>query len=185
MSAEKERLLAIIVKESLSFGEVELAHGGVSNWYVDFRRTAMDPEGSRLVGMVLFQATRDWQIDSVGGIATGAIPVVSSYLSEAYRQGKPVRGFFVREEVKEHGTRRVIEGRFLPGDRVLIIDDVVTTGKSTFKVIEAIRSEGAEIVGIYVIVDRLQGAREAFEKEGYRFYSIFTRDDILGSSPAC
>src|SRR5689334_21821143 len=166
-------LFALLAERSARRGRFTLASGRESEFYVDCRLTTMSPEGLALVGPRGLAAIDDagWDVDSVGGLTLGADPVsyAIAYASAlaAERTGRrPVRAFTVRKEAKQHGTGKLIEGPFRAGDRVAVIEDVITTGGSALRAIEAVRAAGGEVVGALALVDREEGGREAIEATG-------------------
>ncbi len=118
------------------------------------------------------------EVDSVGGLTLGADPIVGALINQSHVQGAPLRGFIVRKEAKEHGRGRQVEGCLEQGDRVVIIEDVITTGGSALKAIEAARKMGAKVVEVVAVVDREEGGREALEEKGYKVFSLFTTSDL-------
>ena len=179
----RERLLHLIRTRAYREGEVTLASGRKSDFYIDGKMIEVSPEGAFLIGEALYERLRDMNAVAVGGLAVGAVPLVTSIVISAHHQGGRIEGFFVRGEAKSHGTMKVIEG-YVPkrGERVVVVDDVITSGKSVMKAIEAVRECGAEIAGVLAIVDRDAGGRQFFESQGLRYESIFTKQDVLGAA---
>lgn len=177
----KERLRDIIAKRSFSTGrEFALASGVSSNYYFDMKPTMLDPDGVNLLAELILEATEDVEFDAVGGLAYGAIPIVTAVVQKSAQAGRPVNGFYVRKEQKTRGAEKLIDGIFEPGCRALVVEDVTTKGGSSFKAVEAIRAQGGQVDTVVVIVDRLEGA-EAFLAENHlRLISILTRDDFDG-----
>ena len=180
MYREREKLKAILRENSILRGSYKLSSGKESNYYIDARLTTLHPEGIYLVGKIFLDVIRkDSEIQAVGGLTMGADPIVGSIISQSYQQGCPIRGFLVRKEEKQHGTEKLIEGSIKSGDKVAIVEDVSTTGGSILKAIEAVRSSGASVKKVLVIVDRDEGARKVFEDMGYEFYSAFRIGELL------
>src|SRR3954464_8512900 len=153
MSA-KDRLVDELRTHALVIGQVTLTSGRTAEYYVDAKRAVMLPAGFRALGELVAEKARAWNATAVGGLTMGADPVACAALAA----GADVKAFFVRKEGKQHGLQRRIEGPLLePGDRCLIVEDVVTTGGSTLQAIEAVREAGHEIVGVTAILDRLGG----------------------------
>jgi orotate phosphoribosyltransferase len=151
----------------------------------------MHPEGQLLIGRVGLAALRakGWPLDSVGGLTLGADPIAyaiahASALAAERGDGAMVRAFTVRKEAKQHGTGKLIEGPFESGDRVVVVEDVITTGGSALKAIDAIRAAGGNIVGVLALVDRQEGGREAIEATGLEVMSLVTAADLLPLIPA-
>ena len=176
-------LLALIRARSLRFGKFTLASGRESDMYVNLKPTMMDPRGARLCAEAFLARVPDG-IDYVGGLEMGAVPVIAALAALSDLEGRPVRTFFVRKSAKDHGTREMVEGlatgESLEGKRVLVVDDVATTGGSILKAVEAARSVGAKVADALVIIDRQEGGTEALAAEGIRLASVFTGDDFRG-----
>jgi orotate phosphoribosyltransferase len=179
----RERLLKILKDLSYEEGDFVLTSGKRSTFYIDCKETTLNPEGMYLVGNMMYAMTREIPgIDAVGGVSIGGDPLVCSVLLVAYSAKDDLRGFFIRKEPKGHGTNRWIEGgkNLRPGMNVLILEDVVTTGGSSLKAIEATEREGYKVAGTIAILDRLEGGRETIESKGCLFRSIFTLKDLRG-----
>ena len=174
----------MLLEKSVKTGDFTLASGKKSDLYVDCRVTAMDCHGARLVGEVGWGVAKDVvaaeKLDCLGGMTMGADPVSLAVGMESARQGASLQVFTIRKEPKDHGRGKQIEGNFSEGDRVLIVDDVITTGGSTLKAIEAVRKAGGTVVAALVLVDREEGGRAAIEAEGVPVHAMFTRTDLLG-----
>lgn len=178
--ADKSRLKEILREKSILRGEFTLASGKKSSYYIDARLTTLDAEGVHLTGKIfLEEIMKDGGITAVGGPTMGADPIVGSILSLSHTAGAPLPGFLVRKQEKGHGTGKLIEGNLKEGDRVAMVEDVITTGGSVIKAIEAVKAEGAMISRLLVIVDREEGARNLFNDMGVPFYSIFRISDLL------
>jgi orotate phosphoribosyltransferase len=170
MSGVESRLLELLKERSFKRaapGELfTLASGAKSEYFIDGKMTAVSSEGAALIGEVLYDWTKDLDIDAIGGLQVGAVPLVTAAVISYQRHGRPIEGFWVREEAKDHGTRKQIEGGLKPGMRVVILDDVFTKGGSALKAAQAARNFGCEVVLVLALVDRLQGARELFRQNG-------------------
>jgi len=178
---DRQRLKELLVARSVRLGEFTLSSGAKSSYYVDARTTTMSAQGQRLVGLVCCQAIRDSGLDPthVGGLTLGADPVSYAIAHRSAIDGAPIDAFTVRKRAKDHGTGQRIEGG-LPGEaRCLIIEDTITTGKSTLEAVEAVRSHGAEIVGVLALVNRSSGAQAFYESQGLPLISIYTGDELL------
>lgn len=175
----RRRLLEFLREISFTRGRVRLSSGKMSDYYLDVRKTSLDPEGINLIGEVLWEELSPLPIDAVGGPESGAIPLVTIVAALSQGRGKPLRAFFVRKEAKSHGMMRRIEGRLNPGDKVAIIEDVVTTGATTLSAIKAVEEEGCQVVKIITLVDRREGGGEFLKEHGYHLDHIFSRDDFL------
>jgi len=181
-----ERLKKRLREKSLVRGEVTLSSGKKSDYYMDCRLTTLDPEGSVLVAHSILEylAAKGIRAEAIGGMSIGADPVVASVSALSYLQDRPVRGFLVRKERKEHGMQRRIEGiGSVPVRDVAIVDDVCTTGKSTFEAIEAAEAEGMKVVAVISVVDREEGGSEELRKK-YSYHALTTARELLaGDSP--
>ncbi len=167
----RERLIAIIKARSFQSGkEVKLASGRTSTYYFNMKPTMLDAEGAHLIATLILEAIEGLDADLIGGLEMGAVPIASAVAAVSHGAGRPINAFFVRKQAKEHGTKSLIEGLpagdSLKGKRVVIVEDVTTTGGSAIKAAEAVRAEGAEVVGVVTVVDRQEGAGEAFAAAG-------------------
>lgn len=180
MDDRKKQLRDIIAAKSLSRGgDFKLASGVTSPYYFNMKPSVMDPDGARLTGELILEAVAGLDLDCVGGMALGAVPIVTSVAQASAGTAHPLPGFMVRKEVKERGTEKQVEGNMVPGGNVLIVEDVTTTGGSAMQAVEAVKREGGGKVSVVVtVVDRLEGAEENFGKEGIRLISILTREDF-------
>jgi orotate phosphoribosyltransferase len=179
MSSAREQLVRLLAEKSFRLGEFKLSSGGTSDYYIDCRSTTLDARGSRLTGEVFFQEiqARAWRVKAIGGLTMGADPIV---VAVAVVSGQ-LDGFLVRKAEKTHGTGQRIEGFREKGARVVIVDDVCTTGGSTVQAIEAAREFGFEIAGVMCLVEREEAkGRAQVEKAsgGAPFISIFTANDV-------
>jgi orotate phosphoribosyltransferase len=178
LAAKKERLLALIRRRSLLLHrDFTLSSGRSSSFFFDMKRTLLDPEGAVLVADLLFDMIRDEDVAAVGGIETGAIPIVALLAARSWPE-KPITGFFVRKETKGHGTDQRIDGLLEPGCRVILFEDVTTTGGSVMQAAEQVRRLDCRIVKIIAIVDRLEGAQENFKQACIPFEALFTWRDF-------
>ena len=145
----------------------------------------MSPDGLALIGPLALQALRDsgWDVDAIGGLTLGADPVSYAIAYASASSTQPLRAFTVRKEAKAHGTGRLVEGPFREGDRVVVIEDVITTGGSALRAVEALRSAGASISGVLALVDREEGGREALEAAGLRVVSLTRASEIVACLP--
>jgi orotate phosphoribosyltransferase len=179
MQSSRQDLLRLLAAKSFRLGEFKLSSGGTSDYYIDCRTTTLDARGSRLTGEVFFDEVckREWKAQAIGGLTMGADPIV---VAVAVVSGT-LHGFLVRKAEKQHGTGQRIEGFREKGARVVIVDDVCTTGASTVQAIEAAREFGFEIVGVMCLVEREEAkGRANVEKAAAPalFVSIFTARDV-------
>ncbi|MFC1928412.1 orotate phosphoribosyltransferase [Chloroflexota bacterium] len=159
-------------KGALLHGEFTLASGKKSSYYFDAKKLTLSPEGAYWVAKTMFDELVKIGVDAVGGVPVGAYPIVAAIALLSYQEGKPIPSFIVREEAKEHGTKRKIEGHLKEGFRVAIVEDVVTTGGSVSKVIEAVEAVNCKVVQVIALVDRHEGGSDRLKKEGYDFTAI-------------
>ena len=179
MTESATQLLDLLIRRSFRRGEFRLASGDTSNYYIDGKMTEVFSEGAYLIGEVIYEQTHELNIDAIGGMETGAIPLTTAAVLSYHLHGKPMEGFWVRDKVKEHGTQKVIEGNLKQGARVVIVEDVVTKGTSSVKAIEAVRKAGCEVVLVLALVDRQRGAEALFREHGIDCYQpIFSLRDF-------
>lgn len=178
-ASTSSRLCQLIAERSLlTGGEFTLASGRQSSVFFDMKRTMLDPEGANLIADEVLGRIKGFEVEAVGGLVMGAVPIVAVVCAKSFPD-RPLQGFFVRKEAKDHGTARRIDGNLAPGARVVILEDVTTTGGSALMAVEAVRAAGAEVVAVLTIVDRMEGASEAFAAAGLRFEAILCRDDFV------
>src|SRR5436305_8932591 len=177
----KDRLVDELRTHALVIGEVTLTSGRTASYYVDAKRAVLRPAGFRALGELVAEKARAWDATAVGGLTMGADPVACAALAA----GADVKAFFVRKETKAHGLQRRIEGPELdPGDRCLVVEDVVTTGRSTLQAIEAVQDAGLEIVGVTAVLDRLAGGADAIrEAAGAPYEPLTTIHDVYPDRP--
>ena len=181
----RRRLIEIIKTRSFQSGrEVKLASGRTSTYYFNMKPTMLDAEGSHLIATLILEAISGLNADLIGGLEMGAVPIASAVAAVSHAGTRPINAFFVRKQAKEHGTRNLIEGLpsgdSLEGKRVVIVEDVTTTGASAIKAGEAVRAEGADVVGVVTVIDRQEGAAEAFAAAGLKLTAILTLADFKG-----
>jgi orotate phosphoribosyltransferase len=179
MPDKKQRLRDIIAKKSLLSGSFTLASGKPSGYFFDMKKTMFDPEGASLVGELIYELVADdTDCAAIGGLELGAVPIAVAVAMKSSEGKRPIDAFFVRKEAKDHGTAKLIDGNFAPGSKVIVLEDVTTTGGSAMKAVKAVRDQGGTVAKIVTIVDRLEGARENLKKEGLELVSLFTNDDF-------
>jgi len=182
----KEQLRALLQEKSVCHGNFTLVSGAKSDFYVDARVTTLDPRGACHIGEVGWQLVKETasklgrRVNAIGGLTLGADPVALSIGMAAQLEdpSTPLQVFTVRKSAKEHGRLKRIEGNFSPGDSVVVVDDVITTGGSTIQAIDAIKEAGGHIAFVIVLVDREEGGRQSIERLGYLVVPIFTRSDL-------
>jgi orotate phosphoribosyltransferase len=183
--SDHDRLLTLLAERSARRGHFTLASGRQSTLYIDARLTTMSPDGLALIGPLALGALHasGWQVNSVGGLTLGADPVSYAIAYASAVAGTPLRAFTVRKEAKTHGTGQLIEGPFHKGDRVAVVEDVITTGGSALRAVEAIRTAGGIVAGVLALVDREEGGREALEGAGLPVLTLACASDIVVRLP--
>ncbi len=176
MSDAKVRLKEEILKKAVVHGKVILSSGKEADYYIDLRRITLDSEAAPLVGEVMLELTKDLDFDAVGGLTLGADPVATAMMHVAAQKGRRLDSFVVRKSEKAHGLQRRIEGPDVKGKRVLAVEDTSTTGGSVLTAVEALKNEGAIVVGVAVIVER--GAEEAIKSAGLEYRTAFSLKDL-------
>jgi len=176
-----DRLLSILAERSARRGQFTLASGRQSTLYIDARLTTMSPDGLALIGPLALAALHDvdWRVHAIGGLTLGADPISYAIAYASADTASPLRAFTVRKEAKAHGTGRLIEGPFREGDRVAVIEDVITTGGSALRAAEAVRAAGGTVAGILALVDREEGGRDALVSAGLPVVALTRASDIL------
>jgi len=178
----KKRLIELILEKAFKYSEepvFKLVSGRVSNYYFNCKAVALHPEGMHLIGNLIFEMIKDLGIKGIGGLTLGADPIAYAIAYTSFLKGNPIEAFIVRKTPKSHGTMQLIEGNVKKGDRVVIVDDVITTGKSTIEAITKAKEEGLEVVKVIAFIDRQEGGREAIEALGYKVDSVITRDEVM------
>ena len=180
-----DRLLSILAERSARRGQFTLASGRQSTLYIDARLTTMSPDGLALIGPLALAALRDvdWRVQAVGGLTLGADPISYAIAYASADTASPLRAFTVRKEAKAHGTGRLIEGPFHAGDRVAVIEDVITTGGSALRAVEAVRAAGGTVTGVLALVDREEGGRDALVSAGLPVVALARASDIVARIP--
>lgn len=177
-------LIALLKRDALRTGTFTLASGRTSHYYVDGRKVTLSAEGAALVGAAVLDALSGRpEVTALGGLTLGADPIVGAALAVAGTRGNAgLRGFLVRKEAKGHGTGRLVEGPVEAGETVAVVDDVATTGGSSLQAVAAVEAIGCKVACVIVVLDRLEGAAEAFAARGVDFRSLVTIRD-LGVEP--
>jgi orotate phosphoribosyltransferase len=186
-STMKKRLAEIILARTFRFTSkpsFTLASGRKSSFYFNCKPTTLSSEGLYLTGNLLFGIMKKkpaWRVKGVGGLTLGADPIANAIAYTAHIKGERLESFVVRKEPKKHGTMLWIEGAVEKGDRVLVVEDVITTGGSSKKAVERARKCGLKVVGLLALIDRQEGGREVIESMGIPFQALFTKEDIFGA----
>jgi len=178
----KNRLKKLLIEKSVKYSntaDFKLASGRMSDFYIDCRKVTHNAEGKYLIGNIIFNMIKDLPIDAIGGLTLGADPIAAAVAYTAFLNKKPVNSFVVRKEQKEHGLKKLVEGDVQAGSRVVIVDDVITTGGSTIKAITAARAEGLEVEQVIVLVDREEGGREEITKYISDVRPLFIKTELL------
>lgn len=181
----RARLAEIIRTRSFGRGEVTLASGRKSDFYFNLKPTMLDPEGAALLAELTYEALQTEQVDYVGGLEMGAVPLAGAIAQLSWLNGRPIAAFFVRKKPKDYGAKLAVEGlsknESLKGKRVVILEDVTTTGGSAIKAAEAVRESGAEIAMVLTMVDREEGAADSFAAAGLPFRSLYKASEFLSA----
>lgn len=177
----RAQLVQLLAERSAKRGRFTLSSGRESTLYIDARLTTMSPEGLVVIGQLGLNTLDEvaWDVQSIGGLTLGADPVAYAIAHTSGFHARPIRAFTVRKESKAHGTGQLIEGPFRAGDRVAIVEDVITTGASALRAITAVRAAGGTVVGVLAVVDREEGGRESLEKEGLPVIALTRATEIL------
>jgi orotate phosphoribosyltransferase len=180
LAEKKTRLLALIREKSFltEGGPFKLASGGTSDYYLDMKPSTFSPEGLNLIADIVYAMLReDHNVEAVGGLELGALPITSAVSMRSFSE-RPIEGFVVRKEKKDHGTAKKIDGNFRENSTVVLFEDVTTQGGSVMEAVRAVRARGATVTRIITIVDRLEGAAEKLQKEGIALQAVFTIRDL-------
>ncbi|HEY6827380.1 MAG TPA: orotate phosphoribosyltransferase [Gemmatimonadaceae bacterium] len=181
--SNRDDLISLLAARSARRGTFTLASGRQSTLYIDARMTTMSPEGLALIGPLGLTALRDagWTPDSVGGLTLGADPIAYALAYASAATPRLLRAFTVRKEAKSHGAGKLIEGPFRAGDRVVVIEDTITTGNSARTAATAVRAAGGNVIGVLALVDRQEGGSEALAAEGLSVVALATASEIVAA----
>lgn len=182
MDERKERLIQIVLERSFKYSEdppFTLVSGLKSNYYFNCKPTTLDPEGMNLIGEIIWDMLAGSAVTAAGGLTLGADPIANALSVISFQKGRPIKSFVVRKDVKDHGTRKAVEGNVAPGEQVVIIDDVITTGISTITAIERAREAGLLIERVIVLIDRQEGGKENILVHTPRVEAVLTRTEIM------
>jgi orotate phosphoribosyltransferase len=177
----RNRLFDILKQHAFRHGRIVLASGKESDYYFDMKPAMLDPEGAALLAKLILQELQDVKADCVGGIEMGAVPLVAPVAMRSPDFGRYLSGFFVRKTVKDHGTKKRVDGADIAGKTVVILEDVTTTGGSSLDAVTAVREAGATVALVLSILDRGEGAAELYAKAGVPFKSLFRAEEFLSS----
>ncbi|GFO97133.1 orotate phosphoribosyl transferase pyrE [groundwater metagenome] len=166
---------ALLIKDDSSF---ELSSGDKSNYFFDMKLVSMDPEGSELIAKSILELLKDDNVDYIGGLESGAIPIASVVANKSLQTRKRIPAFFVRKNQKERGTKKMIEGNLTENSKVVLVDDVTTKGESVLLAVRKVRELNCQVNKVITIVDRLAGAKENLAKENIELLALFTKKDF-------
>jgi orotate phosphoribosyltransferase len=178
----KERLIEIVLERSFKYSDnppFTLVSGLKSNYYFNCKPTTLDPEGMNLIGELVFALLADSAVTAAGGLTLGADPIANALSVISFQKGRPIKSFIVRKDVKDHGVINAVEGNVRPGEKVAIIDDVITTGGSTITAIERAREKGLAVERVIVLIDREEGGKENILVHAGRVDAVLTRTEIM------
>lgn len=179
LTDDREKLRLLVKERAFKFGKFALTSGKESSYYFDGKQVTLHPEGACLLGRIIMDKIRRDDVQAVGGPTIGADPIVGSLAVISRLEGLDLKFFIVRKAAKEHGRQKLIEGpELLPSDRVVIVEDVITTGGSVLKAIEAVRETGCTVAKVVVLVDRLEGGSDRLKKMGIPIEPVFTVRDF-------
>ena len=178
----KNRLLLLILERAFKYSEeptFKLVSGRMSNYYFNCKTVTLHPEGLYVIGNIIFDMIKDSGAKGIGGLTLGADPIADAVAYTSFLKNSPVEAFVVRKTAKAHGTMQWIEGNITRGDNVVIVDDVITTGKSTIEAITRAKESGLTVVKVIALVDRQEGGRENIEALGHKVETVVTREEVM------
>jgi orotate phosphoribosyltransferase len=173
-----KRLFDLIKKNALIFGKFTLASGEESTYYFDIKKAVFDPETIDLIATAILDRLKDEDFDFLGGMEVGAIPLIAAVVLKSFKEGRPISGFFVRKKLKDHGTRKRVEGWVEKGSKVILLEDVTTSGTSIMEAIGTVEEMGCTVKKVITIIDREKGAEERLKSLGIEFYALFKKSDF-------
>lgn len=182
-SSGRERLREIIAERSFKEGEFTLSSGKKSDVFFNLKPTMLDPEGLNLLADQVLEVSEECEASCIGGLVMGAVPVLISVVLKSYETPKPLKGFWIRKEQKTHGMQQLLDGDLKPGSRVIVVDDVTTTGESVLKAIDYVENNNCTVSCVVTVIDRCEGARQRLEARGHDLISIFDRSDFTTKKP--
>jgi orotate phosphoribosyltransferase len=175
----RNRLYMLLRERAFRRGRVVLASGKESDYYFDMKPAMLDPDGASLMAELILQEIQGLNVDAVGGLEMGAVPLIAPVAMKSPAFGRYLPGFFVRKAVKDHGTQKRVDGNDITGKSVVILEDVTTTGGSAMDAVKAVEEAGAKVALVVSILDRGEGAAELYEKAGIPFKSLFKAEEFL------
>jgi orotate phosphoribosyltransferase len=183
-TTDRTELLRLLARESYFERDLTLASGRASNFYIDCKRTLYLPRGAHLAGSLMLELVMAEGISQIGGMAAGALPVTDAIVNASFARGYDLTGFFVRKETKAHGLQQQIEGAFNAERSTAVIDDTITTGGSSLQAVTAMRAAGATVRVAFAMVERGEGAADAFARERLKYIYLFTAEEIRAARAA-
>ena len=178
----KDQLVQLIFEKAFKYSTeptFRLVSGRMSNYYFNCKAVTLHPEGMYLIGNIIFDMINTAGIKGIGGLTLGADPIADAVAYTSYLKNRPIEAFVVRKTAKAHGTMQWIEGNVAAGDKVVIVDDVITTGKSTIEAITKAKEGGLDVIKVIALVDRQEGGKENIEALGYKVDTVVTRDEVM------
>jgi orotate phosphoribosyltransferase len=175
----RDKLFAFLKERAFCRGKVVLASGRESNFYFDMKPAMLDPNGANLLAELILQELQGVKADCIGGLEMGAVPLIAPVAMRSPDFGRHLAGFFVRKTVKDHGTKKRIDGADIAGKTVVILEDVTTTGGSAMEAVKAVEDAGAKVALVLSILDRGEGAADLYAKAGVPFKSLFRAEEFL------
>lgn len=178
----KKQLIKLILEKAFKYSEepvFKLVSGRMSNYYFNCKAVTLHPEGMYLIGNIIFDMLRNSDVKGIGGLTLGADPIAGAVTYTSYLRKKPIEAFVVRKTAKAHGTMQWIEGNIQTGDKVVVVDDVITTGKSTIEALTRAKEGGLEVVKVIALVDRQEGGKENIEALGHKVETVVTREEVM------
>lgn len=176
------KLFALLKEKAFRRGRVVLASGRESDFYFDMKPAMLDPDGAALMAEIILQQIHGVKADCIGGLEMGAVPLIAPVAMRSVEFGRRLPGFFVRKAVKDHGTKKRVDGTDIAGKTVVILEDVTTTGASAMDAVRAVEEAGANVALVLSILDRDEGAAELYAKAGIPFKSLFRAEEFLAAS---
>ena len=178
----KKQLIKLILEKAFKYSEepvFKLVSGRMSNYYFNCKAVTLNPEGMYLIGNIIFDMLQNSEAKGIGGLTLGADPIADAVAYTSYLRKRPVEAFVVRKNAKSHGTMQWIEGNITAGDKVVVVDDVITTGKSTIEAITRAKEGGLDVVKVIALVDRQEGGKENIETLGHKVETVVTREEVM------
>jgi len=178
----KKQLIKLILEKAFKYNKepvFKLVSGRMSNYYFNCKAVTLHPEGMYLIGNIIFDMLQDSEAKGIGGLTLGADPIADAVAYTSFLRKKPVEAFVVRKTAKSHGTMQWIEGNITTGDKVVVVDDVITTGKSTIEALTRAKEGGLDVIKVIALVDRQEGGKENIEALGHKVETVVTREEVM------